>query len=188
MAVPSQISERRRAFRLPTTGTVFLWRANARGDRYELRDLSQSGCRAIGRGSPGSGPLSLVLHSYTGQRLAIPSRIVRTRSLRPGQWELGIRFLKVTQATEDQMHDLVLAALERRAPPAQRGPDGPMHSFANATGFVPPMLYDCRLPVAAPSQRLEIEAAWELDRQSDHRDHLLSDATFGPWSFEVEPM
>lgn len=110
-------AERRRSFRVGVNGDALLWHRNHIAGRFKIVDLSIGGCllREGPAGETGTEyHLVLALDEHGAMRL--PARLVRQRSLDDRGYEVGMEFGAHPPATEDRIHDLVMANIEAARP------------------------------------------------------------------------
>jgi hypothetical protein len=105
-------AERRRAYRIETPGTAFLWQKQHLAGRYELLDLSLAGCRlSEGPPRPVGDDLEIDLFVEQGAVVRARVRVARVAAI-DDAWQLGLCFREPTAELQDELHDLVLRRLE----------------------------------------------------------------------------
>lgn len=111
-------AERRKSFRVGVTGRALLWNKNVIAGRFRIVDLSIGGCllRDASRQMIDDAEYRLVLELGSYGAIRLPAKLVRQRDLGEGVVELGMQFCTHPPATEDRIHDLVMANLEAERP------------------------------------------------------------------------
>jgi len=111
-------AERRKSFRVGVNGRALLWNKNVIAGRFRVVDLSIGGCllRDSGREMIDDAEYRLVLELGSYGAIRLPAKLVRQRRLNEGLVELGMQFCTHPPATEDRIHDLVMANLEAERP------------------------------------------------------------------------
>jgi len=111
-------AERRKSFRVGVAGRALLWNKNSIAGRFRIVDVSIGGCllRDEGREMDDSAEYRLVLELGPRGSIRLPARLVRQRKLDAGVLELAMEFCTHPPATEDRIHDLVMANLEQERP------------------------------------------------------------------------
>ena len=91
---------------------------NSIAGRFQIVDLSIGGCllRDEGHDLDDDADYRLVLELGPHGAIRLPAKLVRQRRLEAGQVELGMAFCAHPPATEDRIHDLVMANLEAERP------------------------------------------------------------------------
>jgi CheY-like chemotaxis protein len=110
-------SERRRSFRVGVLGNALLWHGNQIAGRFRLVDLSIGGCQLRGKlPAEDAAEFELVIELGAYGAMRLPAKLVRQRLLSRSEHELGMMFSEHPPATEDRIHDLVMANLEAERP------------------------------------------------------------------------
>jgi CheY-like chemotaxis protein len=111
-------AERRKSFRVGVNGRALLWNKNSIAGRFRVVDLSIGGCllRDEGPEIADDPEYRLVLELGPEGAIRLPARLVRQRKLDAGLIELGMQFSTHPPATEDRIHDLVMANIEAERP------------------------------------------------------------------------
>ena len=111
-------AERRKSFRVGVNGRALLWNKNSIAGRFRIVDLSIGGCllRDAGGEVDDETEYRLVLELGEHGAIRLPARLVRQRHVGDGVLELGMAFCAHPPATEDRIHDLVMANLEAERP------------------------------------------------------------------------
>lgn len=112
-------AERRKSFRVGVNGRALLWNKNSIAGRFSLVDLSIGGCLLRddeGHEVDDAPEYRLVLELDRHHAIRLPARLVRQRRLDAGKRELGMVFCAHPPATEDRIHDLVMANIEAERP------------------------------------------------------------------------
>jgi CheY-like chemotaxis protein len=111
-------AERRKSFRVGVNGRALLWNKNSIAGRFRIVDLSIGGCllRDAASVMDDETEYRLVLELGEHGAIRLPARLVRQRHVGDGVLELGMAFCAHPPATEDRIHDLVMANLEAERP------------------------------------------------------------------------
>ncbi len=109
-------AERRRSFRVGIVGSALLWHKQRIAGRFRIVDVSIGGCQLRGPRAEEGVDYGLVLELGEHGAMRLPAKLVRSRTIDVGEHELGLLFRAHPPATEDRIHDLVMANLETERP------------------------------------------------------------------------